>query len=137
VQKYKQCVECANKENKTEQNSEIIFNFATVFETKKYDKMGNFERITKSRGWSIEQYTKSIHGYLVFPELEGEIEPRMKFCGKEVLIWSLNNCLGLANHPEVWKGDAKATMETDACKSDSFNLVADNFKRTENWNICG
>lgn len=47
-------------------------------------------------------------GYFMFPKLEGEIAPRMKFRGKEVLTWSLNNYLGLANHPEVRKADNKA-----------------------------
>jgi len=50
-------------------------------------------------------------GYFMFPKLEGEIGPRMKFRGKEVLTWSLNNYLGLANHPEVRKADAEATAE--------------------------
>ena len=50
-------------------------------------------------------------GYFMFPKLEGEIAPRMKFRGKEVLTWSLNNYLGLANHPEVRKADADATAE--------------------------
>ncbi len=50
-------------------------------------------------------------GYFMFPKLEGEISPRMKFRGKEVLTWSLNNYLGLANHPEVRKADADAAKE--------------------------
>ncbi len=45
----------------------------------------------------------------MFPKLEGEIAPRMKFRGKEVLTWSLNNYLGLANNPEVRKADAEYT----------------------------
>jgi len=44
----------------------------------------------------------------MFPELEGEIGPRMRFHGREVITWSLNNYLGLANHPEVREADAKA-----------------------------
>jgi glycine C-acetyltransferase len=47
----------------------------------------------------------------MFPKLEGEIAPRMKFRGKEVLSWSLNNYLGLANLPEVIKADAEATAQ--------------------------
>ncbi|MBN2727799.1 MAG: pyridoxal phosphate-dependent aminotransferase family protein [Bacteroidales bacterium] len=47
----------------------------------------------------------------MFPKLEGEIAPRMRFKGKEVLTWSLNNYLGLANHPEVRKADADAAAE--------------------------
>nr|WP_221465150.1 pyridoxal phosphate-dependent aminotransferase family protein [Flammeovirga kamogawensis] len=51
------------------------------------------------------------HGYYAFPKLEGEIAPNMTFRGKEVLTWSLNNYLGLANHPEVRKADADAAAE--------------------------
>ncbi|TAF77807.1 MAG: aminotransferase class I/II-fold pyridoxal phosphate-dependent enzyme [Bacteroidetes bacterium] len=50
-------------------------------------------------------------GYFMFPKLEGEIAPRMKFKGKEMLNWSLNNYLGLANHPEVRKADADAAAK--------------------------
>ena len=52
-----------------------------------------------------------IHGYFAFPKLEGEINAHMKFRGKEVLTWSLNNYLGLGNHPEVRKADAEAAAE--------------------------
>jgi glycine C-acetyltransferase len=69
-----------------------------------------FERITKNRG-PIGQYQKAGHGYFAFPKLEGEISSHMKFRGKEVLTWSLNNYLGLANHPEVRKTDAAAAAE--------------------------
>jgi glycine C-acetyltransferase len=48
------------------------------------------------------------HHYFAFPKLEGELGPRMRFRGKDVLNWSLNNYLGLANHPEVRKADAEA-----------------------------
>ena len=48
--------------------------------------------------------------YFMFPKLEGEIAPRMQFRGREVLTWSLNNYLGLANHPEVRKVDAEAAQ---------------------------
>ena len=53
------------------------------------------------------QYSDVADGYFMFPKLEGEIAPRMKFRGKEVLTWSLNNYLGLANNPEVRKADAE------------------------------
>ena len=59
----------------------------------------------------IGQYMKEAHGYFTFPKLEGEIGTRMKFRGKEVLVWSLNNYLGLANHPEVRKADADAAAK--------------------------
>lgn len=59
----------------------------------------------------LGQYGKEAHGYFMFPKLEGEISPKMKFRGKEVLTWSLNNYLGLANHPAVRKADADAAAE--------------------------
>jgi len=69
-----------------------------------------FEKIRTNKG-PLGQYAKDAHGYFVFPKLEGEIKPRMMFRGKEVLTWSLNNYLGLANHPEVRVTDAKASAE--------------------------
>src|SRR5690606_34907329 len=51
------------------------------------------------------------HEYFAFPKLEGPIGSRMKFRGKEKIVWSLNNYLGLANHPEVREADTKATAE--------------------------
>lgn len=59
----------------------------------------------------LGQHQKMAHGYFSFPKLEGEIGPYMMFRGKEHLIWSLNNYLGLANHPEVRKADTDATAE--------------------------
>jgi glycine C-acetyltransferase len=69
-----------------------------------------FNKIKKDKG-PLGQYMKEAHGYFAFPKLEGEIAPMMKFRGKEVLTWSLNNYLGLANHPEVRETDAKAADE--------------------------
>jgi glycine C-acetyltransferase len=66
-----------------------------------------FEKVKGNKG-PLGQYAKEADGYFVFPKLEGEIKPRMIFRGKEVLAWSLNNYLGLANHPEVRKVDAEA-----------------------------
>jgi len=69
-----------------------------------------FNKIQRNKG-PLGQYQKEAHGYFTFPKLEGEIGPRMKFRGKEMLNWSLNNYLGLANHPEVRKADAEAAKE--------------------------
>jgi glycine C-acetyltransferase len=69
-----------------------------------------FDKIKQNMG-PIGQYMKEAHGYFTFPKLEGEIGPRMNFRGKEVLVWSLNNYLGLANHPEVRKADADAAAK--------------------------
>ena len=66
-----------------------------------------FDKIRKNMG-PLGQYFKVAHGYYTFPKLEGELGNRMKFRGKDVLVWSLNNYLGLANHPEVRKTDAEA-----------------------------
>lgn len=59
----------------------------------------------------LGQYASIGHGYLAYPKLEGEIGPWMKFRGKDVLVWSLNSYLGLANHPEVRKVDAEAAAD--------------------------
>jgi glycine C-acetyltransferase len=66
-----------------------------------------FEKIKANRG-PIGMHAKESHGYFTFPKLEGDIGPNMTFRGKERLNWSLNNYLGLANHPEVRKADADA-----------------------------
>ena len=68
--------------------------------------MDIFDRIKTQKG-ELGQYQSVAHGYFTFPKLEGEIAPHMKFRGNEVLTWSLNNYLGLANHPEVRKADAE------------------------------
>ena len=60
---------------------------------------------------SLGQHADYIEDYFMFPKLEGELGPRMTFNGKPVLNWSLNNYLGLGNHPEVRKADADAAKE--------------------------
>ncbi|MCU0456776.1 MAG: aminotransferase class I/II-fold pyridoxal phosphate-dependent enzyme [Bacteroidales bacterium] len=69
--------------------------------------MDIFDKITSTKG-ALGQYSGMADGSFMFPKLEGEIAPRMKFRGKEVLTWSLNNYLGLANDPEVRKADTEA-----------------------------
>jgi len=69
-----------------------------------------FDKIAKNLG-PIGQHYEWSHGYFSFPKLEGEIAPRMLFNGKEHLVWSLNNYLGLANHPEVRAVDAQAAAD--------------------------
>lgn len=59
----------------------------------------------------LGQYADDAEGYYMFPKLEGELSNKMKFQGKEVLVWSLNNYLGLGNHPEVREADAKAAAD--------------------------
>lgn len=72
--------------------------------------MDLFEKLLQDRG-PLGQHSYFDDNYYMFPKLEGEISPRMKFRGKEVLTWSLNNYLGLANHPEVRKADADAATK--------------------------
>ena len=69
-----------------------------------------FEKLKKNRG-PLGEHAKDAHGYFTFPKLEGEISNKMIFRGKEKLVWSLNNYLGLANHPEVRKADAEAAAQ--------------------------
>jgi glycine C-acetyltransferase len=66
-----------------------------------------FEKLVKHNG-PIGQHRERAHGYFAFPKLEGEIGSRMIFRGKEKIVWSLNNYLGLANHKEIRKVDAEA-----------------------------
>ena len=73
--------------------------------------MDLFDKIQKSVGGPLGQHQKWSHGYFSFPKLEGEIGPHMLFNGKEHLVWSLNNYLGLANHPEVREADAQAAAD--------------------------
>ncbi|MFM7719861.1 MAG: aminotransferase class I/II-fold pyridoxal phosphate-dependent enzyme [Sediminibacterium sp.] len=69
-----------------------------------------FERLIKNYG-PLGQHRERAHGYFAFPKLEGEIGSRMKFRGQEMIVWSLNNYLGLANHPEVRKADADGSAQ--------------------------
>ena len=72
--------------------------------------MDIFEKFRSDQG-NIGQHMKKAHGYFAFPKLEGEINARMMFRGKEVLTWSLNNYIGLGNHPEIREVDAQAAAE--------------------------
>ena len=70
--------------------------------------MDLFEKLKQNRG-PLGQHAKDAHGYFTFPKLEGEISSKMKFRGKEVLTWSVNNYLGLSNLPEIREADTNAT----------------------------
>lgn len=76
--------------------------------------MDIFEKINNNKG-ALGQYQETAHGYFTFPKLEGEISSRMKFNGREVLTWSLNNYLGLANNPEI--------RETDRAAAEKYGLA--------------
>ena len=69
-----------------------------------------FKKVVSRMG-PLGEHADDAHGYFTFPKLEGPIGPRMVFNGKMKLNWSLNNYLGLANHPEVMKADADAAAQ--------------------------
>ncbi len=73
--------------------------------------MDIFEKILKNPG-PLGIYADEAHEYLTYPKLEGPIGNRMYFKGKEKIVWSVNNYLGLANHPEVRKADVEGAEET-------------------------
>ena len=68
-----------------------------------------FQRIIKNKG-PLGKWASIAEGYFVFPKLEGPIANRMKFNGKEVITWSVNDYLGLANNPEVREIDSEAAQ---------------------------
>ena len=69
-----------------------------------------FDRILDDKG-PLGKWAAVAEGYFVFPKLEGPISNRMKFQGKEVITWSVNDYLGLANHPEVREADTNAAKQ--------------------------
>ncbi len=92
--------------------------------------MDLFEKIQKNRG-PLGQHSKMAHGYFTFPKLEGDINNRMIFRGKEHLVWSLNNYLGLANHPEVRKADADAAEEFGLAQPMGARMMSGNSNNHE------
>jgi glycine C-acetyltransferase len=98
---------------------------------KKHTILDLFDKITKSLGGPIGQHQKWSHGYFSFPKLEGEIGPHMEFNGKEHLIWSLNNYLGLANHPEVREADAQAAADYGMAYPMGARMMSGNSKHHE------
>ena len=83
-----------------------------------------FEKLLTNQG-PLGKHSDVSEGYFTFPKLEGEIAPRMRFQGREVLTWSLNNYLGLGNHPEVREADAKAAL--------TGGLVIPNGSKNDVW----
>ena len=88
-----------------------------------------FDKIAK--GGESGRYRAKTEGYFMFPKLEGELAPRMNFNGKEVLNWSLNNYLGLGNHPEIRKADAQATADWGLAYPMGSRMMSGNTKYHE------
>lgn len=89
-----------------------------------------FDKIEANPG-PLGQHAKESHGYFTFPKLEGEMANRMTFRGKEVLQWSLNNYLGLGNHPDVRKADAKAAKKWGLAYPMGARMMSGNTKHHE------
>ncbi len=79
----------------------------------------------------IGQHQKWSHGYFSFPKLEGDIAPHMNFRGKEHLVWSLNNYLGLANHPEVREADKQGATDFGMAYPMGARMMSGNSKYHE------
>lgn len=92
--------------------------------------MDIFDKVAKRMG-PIGQHQKWSHGYFSFPKLEGEIAPHMNFRGKELLVWSLNNYLGLANHPEVRKADEQGAADFGMAYPMGARMMSGNSKYHE------
>lgn len=92
--------------------------------------MDLFEKLLSNQG-PLGKHSDVSEGYFMFPKLEGEIAPRMTFMGKEVLTWSLNNYLGLGNHPEVREADAKAAADWGLAYPMGARMMSGNTKYHE------
>ncbi|HEY0175433.1 MAG TPA: aminotransferase class I/II-fold pyridoxal phosphate-dependent enzyme [Pedobacter sp.] len=92
--------------------------------------MDIFEKIAKHMG-PLGQHQKWSHGYFSFPKLEGAIAPHMNFRGKEHLVWSLNNYLGLANHPEVREADLQGATDFGMAYPMGARMMSGNSKYHE------
>ncbi len=92
--------------------------------------MDIFEKLDTSKT-DLGKYQASVHGYMTFPKLEGEIGPVMTFQGKEVITWSINNYLGLANLPEVRKADGDAAVQWGMAYPMGARMMSGNTKYHE------
>jgi len=89
-----------------------------------------FDRIYADKG-PLGKWADKAEGYFVFPKLEGPISNRMKFQGKEVITWSVNDYLGLSNHPEVRKVDAEAAAQYGSAYPMGARMMSGHTERHE------
>ncbi len=94
--------------------------------------MDIFEKLDISKT-PLGRFADEDDGYFMFPKLEGQIAPKMTFQGREVLVWSLNTYLGLANHPEVRKADAEAAQEWGLAYPMGARIMSGNTKYHEEF----
>ncbi len=92
--------------------------------------MDLFKKIKQNFG-PLGSYQKAAEGYYMFPKIEGEIASRMRFNGSDQIVWSINNYLGLANHPEVRKKDAEAFADSGAAYPMGSRMMSGNTDRHE------
>jgi len=93
--------------------------------------MDLFDRLKASDKGHLGRYSEEADGYYMFPKLEGELGPRMTFNGREVINWSINNYLGLANHPEVREADTRATEQWGLAYPMGARMMSGNTSRHE------
>src|ERR1041384_1944787 len=89
-----------------------------------------FDKIKSNLG-PIGEHAKESHGYFTFPKLEGEIDPHMEFRGRKCLNWSLNNYLGLANHPAVRKVDGESAAKYGLAAPMGARMMSGNTEQHE------
>ncbi|MBT8219056.1 MAG: pyridoxal phosphate-dependent aminotransferase family protein [Bacteroidia bacterium] len=92
--------------------------------------MDLFEKLEKNMG-PLGMYSEQAEGYYIFPHIIGKLASRMKFNGKEVVMWSINNYLGLGHRPDVIKVDADATAEYGLCYPMGSRMMSGNSKQHE------
>ncbi|HEY0057021.1 MAG TPA: aminotransferase class I/II-fold pyridoxal phosphate-dependent enzyme [Pedobacter sp.] len=90
-----------------------------------------FDKVLNNMG-PLGQHQSMAHGYHTFPKLEGEIDANMKFEGETHLVWSLNNYLGLANHPEIRQTDSKAADDYGMAYPMGARMMSGNSSHHEN-----
>lgn len=72
--------------------------------------MDLFDKL-QDRPGPLGEFTSDGYGYYTFPKLEGPLGPVMKFNGKDVVVWSINDYLGVGGKKEVLEYDAKVTKK--------------------------
>jgi glycine C-acetyltransferase len=72
--------------------------------------MDLFEKL-ENRPGPLGKFTSNGYGYYTFPKLEGPLGPVMKFNDKDVVVWSINDYLGIGNNEQVREIDTRVTQK--------------------------